>query len=155
MFKQRVLSIVTAGIMAASFIPFSSFTGAGGIMPGTVYAQDGYTIPDLSIDSKDIPDLDCFRFTADMGAGINLGNTLDAVDDGDPKGEANLYLESAWVGVETTKAMIDNIKMRVTRQSESLFHGTTMLMIISKSMRNGSTESRKSLIMPLTTECMQ
>lgn len=96
--------------MAASFIPFSSFTGTGGIIPDTVYAEDGYTIPDLSIESKDIPDLDCFRFTADMGAGINLGNTLDAVDDAAPKGEANLYLESAWVGVETTKAMIDNIR---------------------------------------------
>ena len=44
-----------------------------------------------------------------MGAGINLGNTLDAVSDSAPAGEANLFLETAWCGVKTTKEIIDSI----------------------------------------------
>lgn len=69
-----------------------------------------YTIPEISIESKDIPNLDSFKFVADMGAGINLGNTFDAISNSAPAGEANLHLETIWCGVETTRAIIDNIK---------------------------------------------
>ena len=67
------------------------------------------TIPQLSLDPYEIPDNDALSFTKDMKIGWNLGNTLDAVDDSGNLAN-DLNLESAWVGVKTTKEIIDNIK---------------------------------------------
>lgn len=79
-------------------------------LTGPQKEYDGeYNIPEISIESKDIPNLESFKFVAKMGAGINLGNTLDAVSDSAPAGEANLFLETAWCGVKTTKEIIDSI----------------------------------------------
>ena len=69
-----------------------------------------YTIPELSMESKNIPNLDSFKFIAEMGAGINLGNTFDAISNSAPVGEANLNLETSWCGVRTTREIIDSIK---------------------------------------------
>ena len=46
--------------------------------------------------------LSSLQITADMGAGWNLGNTLDA----------NPGSETSWGNPKTTKAMIDQIKLR-------------------------------------------
>lgn len=69
-----------------------------------------YKIPEISIESKNVPSLDSFKFIAEMGAGINLGNTFDATSTSAPVGEANLDLETAWCGVRTTRGIVDNIK---------------------------------------------
>lgn len=67
------------------------------------------TIPELTFDSFETTQNDAMDFVKDMKLGWNLGNTLDATDDsGSVKND--LDIESAWVGVKTTKELIDNIK---------------------------------------------
>lgn len=64
-------------------------------------------VPDLDIRRLPLPENEALAFTRQMTMGFNLGNTFDAVDDsltGD-----DLLLESRWVGVKTTKALIDEI----------------------------------------------
>ena len=64
-------------------------------------------VPDLDIRRLPLPENEALAFTRKMTMGINLGNTFDAVDDsltGD-----DLLLESRWVGVKTTKALIEEI----------------------------------------------
>lgn len=102
MMRKRVLSAVAAVAMAAVSLP--SVNGANSV------SAESYTIPELNIASKGIPDLDCFQFTAEMGAGFNLGNTFDATATNAPANNANTYLESAWVSTKTTKEIVDTIK---------------------------------------------
>ncbi len=107
MFLKKIVSFaaVVAMLSASTSAYVSNFYSSAPIL--SVYAADGCTVPQYNIKSKGIPDLDCFHFTDSMGAGWNLGNTFDAVDDKAVKGDANMYLESAWVGTKTTKALID------------------------------------------------
>lgn len=65
-------------------------------------------IPQLEIESYDIPDNAALAFTKDMKIGWNIGNTLDAIDDSGV--ENDLDIESAWVGVKINKSLIDNMK---------------------------------------------
>ncbi|MCD7729893.1 MAG: glycoside hydrolase family 5 protein [Oscillospiraceae bacterium] len=67
------------------------------------------TVPTLSVESCELPENDALSFVADMKIGWNLGNTFDATDDSGSVTN-DLDLESAWVGVKTTKELIDNIK---------------------------------------------
>lgn len=66
-------------------------------------------VPELSVDVYDLPENEALSFTKDMKIGWNLGNTFDAVDDSGSLKD-DLALESAWVGVKTSKAMIDSMK---------------------------------------------
>ncbi len=110
MFKKRIASFIAAAAVTAASIPFLPTVMTEHSELYAVYAEDGCTVPEVNMEYKSISDLDCFRFTAAMGTGYNLGNTFDAIDDNAPEGEANLYLESSWVGVKTTEATIDAIK---------------------------------------------
>ena len=70
-------------------------------MAGTVYK--------IEIAAKEIPKEDAFTFVQNMKVGWNLGNTLDAHENG-KVGENELKTEEVWGNPVTTKAMIDEIK---------------------------------------------
>ena len=81
----------------------------------TVYSAEEYSVPDLKIENKKIPDSESFRFVNNMGAGFNLGNTFDAIDNsGAVEGDANMYLETEWLSDKeagvTTYETIDAVK---------------------------------------------
>ena len=63
----------------------------------------------IEIAAKDIPQQDAFTFVENMKVGWNLGNTLDAHEEG-KVGENELKTEEVWGNPVTTKAMIDEIK---------------------------------------------
>ncbi|MDR0293293.1 MAG: glycoside hydrolase family 5 protein [Oscillospiraceae bacterium] len=67
-----------------------------------------YEIPVPDVTKKEIPDTEALRFTAGMMNGWNLGNTFDASGDWYTGPEENY--ETIWVGVKTSKAMIDTLK---------------------------------------------
>lgn len=71
--------------------------------------QNSIVIPDVTIDSFDIPDNDAMKFVADMKIGWNLGNTFDAFND-DSNIADDSQLESSWCGSKTTKEMIQKVK---------------------------------------------
>ena len=72
-------------------------------------AQEGeIVIPELEIESKEIPENEALAMIREMKAGWNLGNTFDAYDaswlqDG-------LAYETAWCGVKTTRVLIHGLK---------------------------------------------
>lgn len=65
-------------------------------------------IPDLPIYRRDIPESDALAFVQNMKIGWNLGNTFDATRD-NYKGD-EMSIESYWVGVKTSEAMIQAVK---------------------------------------------
>lgn len=70
--------------------------------------ESKYNIPDISMESFEIPQKDSFQFVHNMKIGWNLGNTLDAVDCDWLEDE--LDYESAWVSVKTTDKLIQAVK---------------------------------------------
>ncbi len=92
-------SAVSTPYSSADLTLFSSNVGAG-----------TYTIPDLNIPSKNIPDTESISFVKDMRLGWNLGNTLDAIDDTGWVG-SEMGIETCWNGgYYTSKEMIDTVK---------------------------------------------
>lgn len=84
------------------------------ITPEPELSQEGQnpfkaSIPVLELEQYEIPATDALAFTKAMKVGWNLGNTLDATVE-DPWFDDELKYESAWCGVATTKAMIDQVK---------------------------------------------
>ncbi|MGN0389657.1 MAG: glycoside hydrolase family 5 protein [Wujia sp.] len=69
----------------------------------------GYTIPELQIETKDLPDTEGMRFAQEMKLGWNLGNTFDASVD-QPWFSDELDYESAWCGAKTTPELIRTVK---------------------------------------------
>lgn len=71
--------------------------------------RDAATIKDVVITAKEIPDNEALAFVADMKAGWNLGNSLEAHNNGNtPKDE--LSTEEVWGNPVTTQEMIDEVK---------------------------------------------
>ncbi|MCM1104567.1 MAG: glycoside hydrolase family 5 protein [Clostridium sp.] len=66
-----------------------------------------YEIPEIAMQSYELPDSEALAFVRDMKIGWSLGNTLDAYSDGGYTNE--LDSETCWVSVATTKEMIDDI----------------------------------------------
>lgn len=63
-------------------------------------------VPALTIAQRPIPENEAMAFLKKMGVGWNLGNTFDA-EKGDWNRSADeMTVESSWVGVKTTEAMI-------------------------------------------------
>ena len=67
-------------------------------------------IPDVTVKPYAIPDNEAMAFLRELGFGWNLGNTMDAVDDGFRGNEMDL--EGYWCGVKTTKAVFEALKER-------------------------------------------
>ncbi|MGN0622066.1 MAG: cellulase family glycosylhydrolase [Porcipelethomonas sp.] len=114
MIKKKIAGIISAAAIAIASVPAIT-SNVGNNAPMTVYASEEYSVPDLNIAGKKVPDTESFRFVNSMGAGFNLGNTFDAIDNtGAAEGDANMYIETCWLsdgdaGV-TTHETIDAIK---------------------------------------------
>ncbi len=67
-----------------------------------------FDIPDVEIAAYEVPDTEAFAFVRDLKIGWNLGNTFDAYQESGLKDE--LDSETCWVGVPTTKELIDDLK---------------------------------------------
>lgn len=66
------------------------------------------TVPEFSVEKKEIAMNDALQFVQDMKIGWNLGNTLDASSDTNSSNE--LSYESSWSGAVTTQEMITAVK---------------------------------------------
>ena len=113
MMKKTIAGVVAAA-MAFVSVPFSLNSGGlSDLLKAS--AEENYTVPDLHLEDKEVPDSANFQFVNNMGAGFNLGNTFDAIDNaGAVEGDANMYLETSWLsdgeaGV-TTHETIDAIQ---------------------------------------------
>ena len=75
----------------------------------TCYAEGGVKVPEITYVTRyDRPDTEAVRFVQSMGVGWNLGNTFDATRAGKVTNE--MAIEWEWVGVKTTKDMIQLLK---------------------------------------------
>lgn len=70
--------------------------------------ESEYDIPELTLESFEIPDTEDFQFVKDMKIGWNLGNTLDASECTGLEDE--LDYESAWCGAKTSQKLIQAVK---------------------------------------------
>lgn len=106
MIKKTIAGMLAISTLIAA-LPITAAT--------TVSAEGSYTVPELSLENKSVPETDSFKFVNQMGAGFNLGNTFDAIDNsGAVEGDANMYLQTSWLSDgeagETTHETIDAIK---------------------------------------------
>lgn len=67
------------------------------------------TVKDVEMEAKEIPSNGALEFVANMKAGWNLGNSLEAHNNGTTL-ENELSTEEAWGNPVTTQAMIDEVK---------------------------------------------
>ncbi len=113
-FTRKIAGAAAAAVMLAALsvlfkgeVPYQNVSVAA--------SEQNCTVPEYTFENKSLPDSEAFRFVNSMGAGFNLGNTFDAIDNtGAVEGDANMYLETAWLsdgeaGV-TTFETIDAIK---------------------------------------------
>ncbi|MBR5109504.1 MAG: glycoside hydrolase family 5 protein [Clostridia bacterium] len=73
-------------------------------------AESAVSVPDLDIAPREIPDNEAMEYLKRIGVGWNLGNTFDAIK-GDWNRKADeMTVETSWVGIRTTEAMIDALQ---------------------------------------------
>lgn len=88
----------------------STLSSSAALIESRNVQAGSYTIPDLNIPSKSVPDTESINFVKDMRLGWNLGNTLDAIDDTGWVG-SEMGIETCWNGgYKTSKEMIDTVK---------------------------------------------
>ena len=73
-------------------------------------AESAVTVPDLTITRKAIPENEAMAFLKKMGVGWNLGNTFDAIKGDWNRNADEMTVETSWVGIKTTEAMIEAIQ---------------------------------------------
>lgn len=66
-------------------------------------------VPDLTITRRPIPENESMEFLKKMGVGWNLGNTFDATKGDWNRNADEMTVETSWVGIKTTEAMIEAI----------------------------------------------
>ena len=74
----------------------------------TLESESEYDIPDMQLESFEIPQNDALTYVKEMKIGWNLGNTLDASDCTWLNDE--LDYESAWCGAKTSEKLIKTVK---------------------------------------------
>ena len=84
---KKILSLVTAGIITASALPF------------------------VSAQAKDVSSMTAVEIAKDMGLGWNLGNTLEAHDGTNHK-KMGLESETFWGNPKASKALFDAVKAK-------------------------------------------
>ena len=73
-------------------------------------AEQGIVIPEIrNVYQFELPQNDAMAFLKRMGIGWNLGNTFDAYRGEGYAGRGEMAIESSWVGVLTSEAMIEAI----------------------------------------------
>lgn len=73
------------------------------------HADSSATVPELTITRRPIPENEAMEFLKKMGVGWNLGNTFDAIKNNWNRNADEMTVETSWVGVKTTEAMIEAI----------------------------------------------
>lgn len=76
---------------------------------GCTHADSGAVVPDLTIARRPIPENEAMEFLKKMGVGWNLGNTFDAIKNNWNRSADEMTVETSWVGIKTTEAMIEAI----------------------------------------------
>ena len=119
--KKGCSALIAAITLATSLSSFSNHlesdkSSAAALKINGVFNESNvvnagsYTIPELNIPAKNIPDTEGINFVKDMRLGWNLGNTLDAIDDTGWVG-SEMGIETCWNGgYKTSKEMIDAVK---------------------------------------------
>lgn len=119
--KKGCSALIAAITLATSLSSFSNHlesdkSSAAALKINSVFNESNvvnagsYTIPELNIPAKNIPDTEGINFVKDMRLGWNLGNTLDAIDDTGWVG-SEMGIETCWNGgYKTSKEMIDAVK---------------------------------------------
>jgi len=95
--KRLFLLLLAAALLLTAFGTALAQTEGGNIV-----------IPQISIYRFDVPQSEALAFTQGLKIGWNLGNTFDATHDGYVRDE--MSIESMWVGVKTTEAMIEAVR---------------------------------------------
>lgn len=96
---RRIVCLILAIAAVLSACIFAAADDKGGDI----------VIPNISyIKQYEIPDNEAMAFVKQMGVGWNLGNTFDATDD-NWGAKDELMMEKAWVGVLTTREMIQKV----------------------------------------------
>ncbi len=83
---------------------------AASCLCGAAAAETAVQVPQLTIARRDIPDNEAMAFLKKLGTGWNLGNTFDAIKGDWNRNADEMTVESSWVGVKTTEAMIAAIQ---------------------------------------------
>ena len=73
-------------------------------------AENAAAVPDLTITRKAIPENEAMAFLKKVGVGWNLGNTFDAIKGDWNRNADEMTVETSWVGIKTTEAMIETIR---------------------------------------------
>lgn len=71
-------------------------------------AGEEFTVAQVSIEPSAVADTEALRFTKNLGAGWNLGNTFDAADCAWLSDK--LDYETAWAGVKTTPRLFETLR---------------------------------------------
>lgn len=81
------------------------------LLAGAAAAEEAAVqIPELTIKRREIPDNEAMAFLKAVGVGWNLGNTFDAIKGDWNRNADEMTVETSWVGVKTTEAMIEAIQ---------------------------------------------
>ncbi|MBR0408013.1 MAG: glycoside hydrolase family 5 protein [Clostridia bacterium] len=78
-----------------------------GMLTACAGAETAVQIPDLTIKRRAIPDNEAMAFLKRIGVGWNLGNTFDAIKNNWNKNADEMTVETSWVGIKTSEAMIE------------------------------------------------
>ena len=77
---------------------------------GCAHADSAVTVPDLTTTRRPIPENEAMAFLKKMGVGWNLGNTFDAIKAAWNRNADEMTVETSWVNIRTTEAMIEAIQ---------------------------------------------
>ncbi len=72
----------------------------------TTEAESEFTIPEISIEAKDVPSNEGTDFVKALKLGVSLGNTFDAYSGCGYKESADLSMETVWQSAVTTREII-------------------------------------------------
>ncbi|MBQ8159553.1 MAG: glycoside hydrolase family 5 protein [Clostridia bacterium] len=91
-------------LLALSFALLFSFLC---IPTASLASEEEIVVPEISTKNFEIPESEAMSFVRALGAGWNLGNTMDAIDGAGHKGGTSL--ETYWCRAKTTREMIHEI----------------------------------------------
>lgn len=95
-------------ILGALLLLFMFFQATAGLAAAPV-PTEGITVPVITnMKEFEIPDNEAMALMRSMKCGWNLGNTFDAYD-GYTRHDTTIDMETAWVGVKTTRRLISAI----------------------------------------------
>ena len=105
---MRTLRMALLWALLISLLPLCAWAGAEQKEDEMTIPE--LTIPELTMKQFELPDNEATRLARSMKLGWNLGNTFDAYDDeGWFKGKGDA-METAWVGVRTSRDLIRALK---------------------------------------------